>query len=127
MTSKQFDKKIKELFLPVLNEYGFESDASKYCTFYRKFSEDIYHFILPDLGTKGAWYDVKVFASSPKIDPLFLDEFPDDLGIPSDIHSYLSEDGVSRYQEMFNCKTNINLESSFDKSAEVTVYSNLVI
>ncbi len=116
MTPKQFDKAVLKLFGPVLMEQGFTSEGSRCCTFYRKASSEVYHFLVPDPGSRGAWYDIKVFPSSPALDPLFAERFPDDLGIPSDSWSYLSERGVSLDQGRFNCKTEENFVNRFEKT-----------
>ncbi len=116
MTPKQFDKGVRELFGPVLEPLGFSNEGSQYCTFHRQSSEGVFHFVMPDLGTRGAWYDIKVFPASPTLDPLFSEQFPDDVGIPTDSFSYLSERGVGLDQEKFNCKSVENFTSRFEKT-----------
>lgn len=116
MTPKQFDKAVRELFGPVLQEHGFTNEGSRYCTFHRKASDEVYHFIIPDTGSHGAWYDINVFPASPALDPLFSERFPDDLGIPSDSWSRLSERGVGLDQGKFNCKSEENFLNRFEKT-----------
>ncbi|EDL60367.1 hypothetical protein [Gimesia maris] len=116
MTPKQFDKVARQLFAGVLSAYGFTCEGSRYCTFYRKYSDELFHFVLPDLGTHGTWFDVKVFPASPLLDPLFQEDFPDDVGIPTDSYSYLSERGIGLDQEKFNCKTEENMRHRFEAS-----------
>ena len=102
MTTKQFDKMVIELYGPVLTERGFETKNSS--TFYRKVRNDVFHVILADPFKGGNYYDIKVFACSPKIEPLFETTFPDDLGIPSDSFCYLSDlgiDSIVRIQKFF--------------------------
>lgn len=116
MTPKQFDEVARQLFADVLSAYGFSCEESRFCTFYRQHSDEVFHFVLPDLGTRGTWFDVKVFPASPLLDPLFKEQFPDDVGIPTDSFSYLSERGVGLDQEKFNCKTEENLRRRFESS-----------
>ena len=114
MTPKQFDHTAVALFGSALGPHGFSSDKSRFCTFYRKASAEVYHIILPDLGSRGAWYDVKVFPASPVLDPLFESQFPDDLGIPTDNWSYLSDRGIGLDQERFNCMSEENFRRRFN-------------
>lgn len=118
MTPKHFGKVARELFAGVLSDYGFSCDESRFCTFYRQQTEEVYHFVLPDLGARGAWFDVKVFPASPLLDPLFNDQFPDDVGIPTDSFSYLSERGIGLDQEKYNCKSEDNFRRRFDLSVQ---------
>jgi hypothetical protein len=118
MTPKQFDKIASDLIGGVLAPAGFSKEKSRFCTFYRKVSEEIYHVILPDLGTRAAWYDVKVFPASPLLDPMFDAQFPDDLGLPTDSWSYLSERGVGLEQQTFNCKSEDNLRRRFEMTVK---------
>ncbi len=116
MTPKQFDKAVLKLFGPLLQEHGFTSEGSRYCTFHRKASDEVYHFISPNPMRGGTRYRVMVFPASPVLDPLFAEQFPDDLGIPSDSYSYLSERGVGLDQVQFNCKSEENFVNRFDKT-----------
>jgi hypothetical protein len=116
MTAKEFDALAKETFGNSLTPLGFTCQGSSRCTFYRKLDNDVYHFVMPDIGSRGAWYDLKVFPHSPDIDPLFQQRFPDDLGIPTDSWCYLSEsDGVSITQQHFHCKTEEGFRREFTK------------
>lgn len=115
MTPKKFDRIANELFGDALKSHGFTSKESRYCTYYRKVSDEIFHVILPDLGTRSVWYDVKVFPTSPLIEPRFEELFPDDLGIPTDWFSYLHPvSGVGPDQEAFSCETEEDLRRSFE-------------
>lgn len=117
MTPKQFDKNAPKLFRPVLEPFGFSTEGSQHCTYHRKSeSGEVYHFVLPDLGSRGAWYDIKVFGASPLLDPLFAEKFPDEVGIPSDSFCYLSERGISLDQGQFNCKSDENFVARFEKT-----------
>ena len=116
MKPKQFDKLASEAFGNVLGEAGFENSKSRHCTFYREASENFYHIVLPDLGTRGAWYDVKVFAYSSLLDPRFSDRFPDDLGIPTGMFCYLAPSGVGPDQTPFNCQSEENFTRRFEST-----------
>lgn len=116
MKPQQFDKLARAAFGSVLNEAGFTCDKSRHCTFYREATDGFYHVVLPDLGTRGAWYDVKVFAFSELLDPRFADRFPDDLGIPTDLFCYLAPSGVGPDQTQFNCKSEENFTRRFEST-----------
>lgn len=115
MTRKQFDKNVLKIFTPVLAPHGFESVRSRRCTFYRQVG-DVFHIIIPDRGTRGSWYDIRVFPASPLIDPIFHQQFPDDLGIPTDSWSLLSEHGVGLSQAQFGCRDEERFANRFEKS-----------
>jgi hypothetical protein len=72
--------------------------------------------VLPDLGSRGVWYDVKVFPFASVLDPLFEKHFPDSIGIPTDMFCYLSERGIGPDQTQFNCKTNETFCRRFDST-----------
>jgi len=112
MKVKEFDRHAKTLFGATLSKYGFESTQSKHCTFVRELPGDVFHFVMPDPGTRGVWFDVKVFATSPVLDPLFRQHFPDYLGIPADSYCYLNKrSGVGPHQQTFEFDTAQRLES----------------
>ncbi|MFO0968828.1 MAG: hypothetical protein U0793_25010 [Gemmataceae bacterium] len=114
MGDRHFDKTACELFGSILTPLGFTQRGSERCTFYRKVGEDVFHFVMPSIGSRGAWYQVFVFPHSPHIDPLFEKRFPDNVGIPTDAWSLLSEsDGVNITQQQFNCKNEDNLRRGF--------------
>lgn len=116
MKRTEFNSVAVSLFGEVLGPFGFTSKRSRHCTFYRKKSEEVYHFVAPSIGTSGTWYDVHVFPHSPFLDPRFEFQYPDELGIPSDSWSCLSEhDGVNLTQQQFNCKSEENFRSSFSR------------
>ncbi len=106
MTPKKFDALAKRYFGELLEPKGFSCSGSEASTFYRHVPPDIVHFILVDLGSGGSWYDVKVFASSPKIEPEFENKFPDSVGVPSGSLCYLhTSSGVGPDQKRYSCKT----------------------
>lgn len=113
MTTHDFDLVANELFGGVLTPLGFTNERTERCTFYRTVGDGIYHFIMPDIGSRGAWYDVRVFPHSPAIYPLFERRFPDDLGVPTDRFSLLSEQEVGATQSQFNCKNEENFRRGF--------------
>jgi len=115
MKSSQFDRLARKLFGDVLSDFGFSCEKSKHCMFHRKTAEEVFHFVLPDRGTKGSWFDVKVFATSPRIDPRFPICFPDELGIPSDRYSFLNKwSGVGPQQQAFKCETPEEMQDTFE-------------
>jgi hypothetical protein len=106
MNNTDFDRAIEVELGSHLRDLGFSSEGSQYCTFHRKFSEEIYHFVIPDISTDGTWFDVRVFGHSPRIDPLFYERFPDSLGIPSGSVSFLHDlTGVGPDQKRYRCRT----------------------
>ena len=116
MKSGEFDKVAREAFADALHDAGFTARDSKLCTFHRKLSADIWHLIMPDPGTSGSWYDVKVFATSPRIEPLFDELFPDALGIPADVACYLHpEKGITQRQHQYHCRTPEGFRRNFDQ------------
>ncbi|MBX7059960.1 MAG: hypothetical protein K1X75_18000 [Leptospirales bacterium] len=116
MNEAEFDKLANELFGDALLPHGFTSEGSRFCTFHRKAkaNEDVHHLIMPDIGSRGVWYDIKVAAVSPKLDPLFDKKFPDEIGMFT--NNLLSKyDGVGITQQQFNCKTEENFRRLFEK------------
>lgn len=114
MKPKEFDKIAKELLASVLGPLGFSCKRSITATFHREVSPGCFHVILPDLGSRGMWYDVKVFPFASVLDPLFEKHFPDWIGIPTDIFCYLSARGVNADQTTFDCETEANFRRQFD-------------
>lgn len=104
MTGNEFDLLATELFGEVLLPLGFTHQKSARCTFYRLVGNEVFHFVMPDIGRRGAWYDIRVFPHTPAIYPLFDQRFPDNLGIPTDRFSLLSEKNVGPDQSQFHCK-----------------------
>lgn len=116
MKEKQFDLLAKENFSRILKPHGFSADLSKYSTFYREASGNIYHVIMPDLSTDGSWFDIRVFATSSVIEPDFSKSFPDEVGIPSDSFSLLHPRfGVGARQQKYRCKTEEGFIRNFNK------------
>lgn len=116
MKAQQFDRLANEAFGHVLRDFGFVNDKSRYCTYYREIAAGFYHLVLPDLGTRGAWYDVKVFAFNSRLDPRFSEHFPDELGVPTDSFCYLSPSGIGMDQTRFSCKTEEHFRRRFDST-----------
>lgn len=117
LTHRQFDKLARELFAAVLGPHGFSCASSQRCTFTRQINADVYHVILPDPGTRCAWYDVNVFPTSPRFHDDFDARFPDDLGFTLDVWSRLSETaGIGPDRQQFNCKHESNMRDRFQKT-----------
>jgi len=113
MKESEFNVVTAAVLSQTLGPLGFSNQGSRHCTFFRKASEEVYHFISPVLLTDGARYYLQVFPHSPHLEPLFQEWFPDELGIPTDSWSCLSEhDGVGLTQEQFTCKNEAVLRSS---------------
>ena len=117
MTPKAFDRVARQLFSETLAPLGFSCDKSDRSTFYKEVGNGLWHVIMPDLGSRSIWYDVKVFPCSEQLEARFHGRFPDQLGITTDSFCYLSERGVGIDQTQFSCKT----EESFRSRYETTV------
>lgn len=117
MKQKEFDRLCIEMFGTALRPAGFSNEGSQYCSFSRKVTEDIYNVIIPDIGSRGVWYDVKVAPVSPKLDPLFHERFPDSIGMftANLLNKY---EGVGITQQQFNCKSAENFERVFKRDVE---------
>ncbi|MDB4766172.1 hypothetical protein OAG71_00645 [bacterium] len=127
LTKRQFDKLARELFSRVLEPHGFSCEESKRCTFVRPVGDDVFHIILPDPGTRCAWYDINVFPTSPRFYIDFAEKFPDDLGFTLDSWSKLSETaGIGMDQQQFNCKYESNMRNRFEKTV-VKLLENVAI
>ena len=113
MTPSRFFRSARDLFAETLVPMGFSCERSNACTFYRLAGEGLWHIIMPDLGTRGAWYDVKVFPCFDRLQARFHDRFPDELGIPTDSFCYLSERSVGLDQALFPCSTESHLRSCY--------------
>lgn len=128
LNQKQFDALAKKAFGSVLEPHGFSCASSKRCTFYRKASEDLYHFIVPDPLIRLPKYDIKVFFSSPILEQeSWAEKFPDDLGIPTDSCSYLhAVSGVGPDQQLFWCRTEEGLLNDFDQRIRPALLSHAI-
>ena len=117
MLPHDFDNLAIECFGTILIPHGFSSSQSKRSTFYRRASAEVWHFIMPDMRFKQAKYDIRVFFSSPIIDPEFEARFPDNLGIPQDDWSYLSiGKRVTHTPSTFPCSTKAIFRIAFEKA-----------
>jgi hypothetical protein len=118
MNRREFYEIARELFDGTLRPVGFSRERSDFSTYYRQAGDDIYHLVVPDLGSRGVWYDVKVFPTSPHLQPLFQSRFPDALQVTTDRWSYLSEEGVGMTQGRFNCKYEDNFRRRFQNTVK---------
>ncbi len=117
MKESEFNLLANEIFGGLLTPLGFTNERTEACTFYRKVGDEVYHFIMPCIGSRGVWYQIYVFPHSPAIYPIFEQRFPDNLGIPTDRFSLLSEyDGVNLTQQQFNCKYEENFRRGFART-----------
>jgi hypothetical protein len=127
MTPKKFDTLAKRYFGELLVPKGFSCSGSEAATFYRHVSPEVVHFVLVDLGSGGSWYDVKVFASSPKIEPEFEEKFPDSVGVPSGALCYLHpSSGVGPDQKRYSCKTEEDFVRVFDSEVAPAVETKAI-
>jgi hypothetical protein len=115
MLTKDFDRIAKDTLQPVLSPLGFSSSRSKHCIFEREIADGIWHFIGPDRSKSGRWYDVKAFASSPIIDPMFSEKAPDNLGIPFAGCFVNRWTGLGAEQQTFKSETKDQLVSSLNE------------
>ncbi len=115
MKQAEFISAARKHFGEFLSPLGFSYEKSRHSTFHRRASDDVFHFIIPSLSRDGTWFDVKVFAQSPLIQPQFSDLFPDDLGIPSQLASNLHPDrGVGVHHKAYRCNKIDGFIRNFD-------------
>lgn len=119
MSSKKFDALVSRYFGEVLAEHGFTTKGSKHSTFWRELDGDVFHFILADPMRSFQVYDIKVFFSSPHIDPQFAANFPDSLGIPTDTWCELKAgSGVTHGGSRFPCKDEATFVKGFEHAVK---------
>ncbi|MEM7004399.1 MAG: hypothetical protein AAF498_00845 [Pseudomonadota bacterium] len=113
-----FRKLSLEYFGGLLGEFGFETQLNYGPLYYRQNEADIFHFVMPQIGRYGDYFDVMVFANSPRINEDFADRLRVGIDVPSDNNSYLSlESGVSWDYVKYKCKK----EKDFIESSETKV------
>lgn len=96
MKSREFYKLFNQLLPPLLIPHGFTKGDSKKARFHRLVGDQVYHVICPWLtGRGGQWFDIKVLAISPLIDIRLFDNFPDNLGMPTDRLTGLEPNGMT--------------------------------
>ena len=115
MNQKQFNAVARDLFGGLLRPCGFTDQASRYATFYRQTSAEVFHIICPARDRHGDCFEVLVYPSSPVVDPTFDKHFPDELPVPTNLSPYLNEQGIGRLQ-LFNCRNEENMCRRFEKS-----------
>ena len=127
MKRKEFDQLAIQCFGEVLAPHGFEVERSRCSRFYRQCSDDIHHLIVPGQRTSRTQYEVRVFATSPKIEANFDSLFPDELGIPSASYSFLNPyDGVGPSQELYWCRTVEGFVRNFKQKVEPLLVSKAI-
>lgn len=123
LSAKQFLRIAKKAFGEALEPYGFTSQESKNCTFYKKINEEIHHLIRPVCSSRLPQYNIWVFPHSPKIETNFVALFPDKLSPPTDCWCNLhSTEGIGPSQDCFWCRT----EEGFLRNFSEKVQPNLV-
>ena len=119
MKFEKFSRISRKYFGELLHDYGFDTERDKSPIFYRKNAEDIYHIVSPKLGSRGVWYDINVFAHSPRISSDFYELFPKCVDIPSDLFSFLNPTtGVGFDQYMYRCRTEEGFIRNFEQLAK---------
>lgn len=126
LSTKDFEVLAREAFGAVLAPYGFSASESRRCTFHRKLSADVYHFVMPDRSRKRPQYTVNVFPHSPLLENDFSAKFPDDLGFTTDVESYLSAQGVGMRQGWFWCRTAEGFRRNFDEIVRPALLSHAI-
>jgi hypothetical protein len=118
MKEKEFNKLAREHFGAVLEPYGFSTEKSHHCTFYKAVG-DLYHVIMPDLSGDGTSFIIRVFVTSSLIDPRFDERFPDYVGIPSGVCSSLHPRfGVNFRDHNYRCRLEEGFIRNFNKDAK---------
>ncbi|WP_143873519.1 hypothetical protein [Catenovulum sediminis] len=118
MNTKEFKQLALTYFGDVLTPYGFSSKDSEYCTFSRM-RGDLCDIIMPILSRDGSSFIIRVFVTSPVIDPAFEMRFPDTLGIPSDVCSALHpKHGVHFREHKYRCKYEEGFIRNFQNDAK---------
>ena len=117
LTSQQFGGIAKRLFGELLAPYGFTCDGTKWCTFYRKINEDVYHFVVPDKARSTPKYEVHVFPHSPLLRDDFHKLFPDEVGFITGA-SRLSKNGIGIRPEQYFCRTPEGFERDFNQKVK---------
>lgn len=126
LSTKEFETLAREAFGAVLAPHGFSANDSRHCTFWRKASAEIYHFVVPDKSRRNPQYTVNVFPHSPRLDADFSTKFPDDLGFATDVESYLSSKAVGMYQEWFWCRTVDGFRRDFEARVRPALLSHAI-
>lgn len=119
MTKAEFKRLARTHFDPGLVPHGFSTEGSKHSFYWRKISDDIYHFIFASPLRRLDRFDINVFASSSFIHPDFWDRFPDELPFPNGGQGYLSENGVGDYQKLYFCRNEEAFLISFNRDVRV--------
>ncbi len=119
MSPKTFSRLSREYFGTFLAPYGFLITDERSPLYYRINDNEIYHIVLPQLGSRGVWFDVNVFGHSPRLRENFYEEFPDSVTIPSDSFSYLHpKTGVGIDQKLYPSRTEEGFVRNFKNEAK---------
>lgn len=111
MRDQEFDKTIRRIVGPVVEGWGFSSEGGCGCTFRRKISDELFHFIAFDLKAQGSVFEVQVFPATPKLGTEQWASFPDFVGIPTGRTAGLNAKlGVGAGASRFPCKDARSLE-----------------
>lgn len=126
MREKEFIEIAKKYFGDILEEFGFSCEQSEGCTFYKTI-ENVCLVIKPVLNRDGTFFRIYIYATSPLIDPRFEENFPDFLGIPMDVCSYLHpRRGVSFREHRYRCRTEEGFVKNFNKDAKLALIEKAI-
>jgi len=128
MKSREFYKLLNQLLTPLLTPYGFTKGDSKKAIFHRNVGDEVYHIICPWLvGRGGQWFDIKVLATSPLIDIHFFDNFPDNLGMPTDRPTGLKPNGMTHLASgVFRGNKSEGLVRNFNTQAKPAIVKHAI-
>jgi hypothetical protein len=121
MKLSNFNKLVIDHFGFLLKPYGFYCQNDENIAFYRVISNNIYHVIIPDLSMDGTWFDIKVFATSPQIEPDFSPKLPISGGVPSDIYCYLHPVYGVGERKQYRCNHEEGFIRNFTKEAKPAI------
>lgn len=106
MGPKQFSSLSKKYFGEILEPLGFETYELVNPLYHRTNDNKISQVIIPQLGSRGVWFDILIFVASPEIHQDFFKEFPNYVHDTSGGNCYLHPDtGVGFDQMMYRCRT----------------------
>lgn len=118
MGPKQFSSLVKMYFGKCLEPIGFDFFDLYNPLFHRSY-DNISHVIMPQLGSRGVWFDILVFVASPQIHHRFFTDFPNYVHDTSGGRCYLHPDtGVGFDQMTYRCRTQEGFIRNFRNLAQ---------
>lgn len=114
MRSRDFDSYIQALAAPILEPMGFTSEGGRGCTFRRKLTDELYHFVQFEQNKKGDLFEVWVFPGTMLLGPEQWKDFPDFVGVPTGRLAALNGKlGVGHGGSRFPCRDKPRLVAAF--------------